>query len=138
MKIAFYKGKRGTWQDKVICFATSSEYSHVELVLDDGTCMSSSKRDGGVRCKVIELGEKWHVYELNQSYDAEAIRYWFSINNEDTYDWWGAVASGFGIDWPSDDKKYCSQVIGAILGFDSCITPGELFRKLVREKLINE
>lgn len=136
MKLAFYKGK-GKFQDKVVKLATLSIYSHVELVLEDGMCVSSSKRDGGVRMKKIEMGEHWDVFELKPKYNEEAIRYWFQINDEDTYDWWGAVACGFGVGWYSDDKKYCSQVVASMLGLPTRITPGGLYRLCVKEKLID-
>ena len=137
MKIAFYLGAQGKLQDKIVCLATLSKYSHVELVLDDGTCLSASKRDGGVRSKKIELGENWHVYDLTNIYDEVGINYWFSLHDGDKYHWLGAIGAGLNINIFSNNKKYCSQVVALMLGLESNITPGGLFRKLKKEKLIN-
>lgn len=136
MKIAFYKGINGTYIDKTICLATLSEYSHCELVLDDGYCVSSSKRDGGVRGKYIELSERWDVYELVTQYDQKFIRYWLSLNDHKKYDRLGAIGSAFGLDISSIRKAYCSQVCSALLELSGIFTPGELYRTLKRLDLI--
>lgn len=137
LRIAFYKAEYGTWQDKTIATATFSPYSHCEIVFPNGECASSSSRDGGVRIKYIDLGEHWDVFELNGEFSEQYIRYWFSINDGDTYDWSGAIASAFGIDLSTENRKYCSYACAVVLGMDPIVTPAMLYRRLVRDGIIN-
>ena len=56
VQLALYKA-RGNWINRFIRWWTSSQYSHCELVIN-GTCYSSSVRDGGCaarswRCRRI-------------------------------------------------------------------------------------
>ena len=137
MKIAFYIASNGYWQDKVVAASCFSKYSHCEIVFSDGMCGSASGRDGGVRLKNITLDDHWDVYELLGKYDESAIRYWFDINDADTYDWLGAIGSVLHLDLTSEDKKFCSYTCAIVLGIDPIISPGSLFRLLSKEKLIN-
>lgn len=137
MKIAFYLGKNGDYIDKIICAATFSIYSHCELVMNDGLCLSASIRDGGLRSKFINLDDHWHVYELTESHDEDAIRYWFDIHRNQKYDYLGAIGSAFGLDFTFDDKKFCSYVCAIMLGINPIITPGKLFRTLKKLKQIH-
>ena len=139
MKIAFYRAIAGDWRDKCVAIASVSKYSHVELVFSNDECASSSARDGGIRFKFIDLNSgRWNVFELNLDLDEEAIRYWFHIHKDNTYDWPGAIASAFGIDISDDDKKYCSYACAAALSVNPTITPGGLFRHLKKSGAINE
>ena len=137
MKIAFYKSKNGTWLDKLISLVSFSKYSHCEIVFPDGTFASSSKRDGGIRLKSIVINDHWDVFELNGVCDSELIKYWFYMNMDNKYDWVGAVGSLFYIDLTSDDKKFCSYACATVLGIDSIITPGGLYRALKKSNIIN-
>lgn len=132
LRIAFYKAKYGNWQDKTISAVTFSEYSHCEIVFPNGECASSSSRDGGVRIKRIDLGEHWDVYELTGDFSESYIRYWFAINDGDTYDWPGAIASAFGMDASNENRKYCSYACAVVLGIDPIVTPGGLYKKLLK------
>lgn len=149
MKIAFYKSKYGNLQDKVISALTFSRYSHCEMVLESGVCVSSSPRDGGIRYKEIELGDHWDVFELdmtkvfygayrNAPYAFETrVTDWFTSNENDTYDLVGAIASAFSIDATSENKKFCSYSCAHVLGYSPIITPGGLFRLLKSEGVIH-
>ena len=137
MKIAFYLGKHGTFYDKVICLATFSKYSHCEIVFSDGMCASASCRDDGIRFKKIDLEEKWVVFDLLSQFDEAAIKYWFNLHDSDKYDYLGAFGSVLNIDSTSDSKKYCSYACATVLGIDPIITPGALYKKLIKEKMIN-
>lgn len=137
MKIAFYKGKSGNLYDRLVCATTLSEYSHVELVLDDGLSYSSSHRDNGVRSKHIEFDDKWDIFSLINNYDQNAIRYWFLLNKDTKYDYRGAISSALHIDWSYKDKNYCSKVAALMLGITpERQTPGSLHRRLVKHDLI--
>lgn len=66
MKIAFYKYKYGNWKDWLIAKLTKSEFSHCEIIFDDGVSFSSSPRDNGVRFKEIEYkAERWEIVKLD-------------------------------------------------------------------------
>lgn len=137
LRIAFYKAEYGNWQDKTISTVTFSPYSHCEIVFPNGECASSSSRDGGVRVKYITLGEHWDVFELNGEFSEQYIRYWFSINDGDEYDWVGAIASAFSIDLSTENKKYCSYACAVVLGLDPVVTPAMLYRRLKKGGIIN-
>lgn len=136
LHIAFYKAEYGNWVDKLIAFMTNSKYSHCELVLTDGLCASSSPRDGGVRQKRINLGEKWDIYTLEGHYDQSIIKYWFDIHDGQKYNWLGAIGSLFGIDIGNDDRKFCSYCCSSMLLLDPIVTPERLFRMLKLEGMI--
>ena len=68
MKLAFYKGREDLY-DRLISWWTRGPYSHVELVISDNYCMSSSPKDGGIRFKHIDLRpDHWDLVEL-EGYD---------------------------------------------------------------------
>ena len=67
---------RGTLFNALIRWWTGSQYSHCELVIN-GTCCSSSIRDGGVRGKVMALpAHSWDVIDLPWA-DEHAAQQWF-------------------------------------------------------------
>lgn len=133
MKIAFYKGLKSRKPlDIIICLATLSRYSHCELVFSDGVCASSSMRDSGVRFKKIDLtDDKWDVYELFDitEEDERLIRYYFQINDDDAYNYIGAIGSMFGLELIQEDKKWCSEICATTIG-ESPTTPGRLHSRL--------
>jgi hypothetical protein len=137
MKIIFYKAKHGRWIDKLIAMATFSKYSHCELLFPDGLCRSASKRDGGIRTKKIDIDYRWDCFDLTGEYDVAAMLYWFEINKNDTYDYYGPIGSMFGLDLTSENKKFCSYVCAIVLGLNPIITPGGLYRVLKKTGTIN-
>lgn len=136
MKIAFYKARHGNLYDKIISIITLSKYSHCEIVFPNGECWSSSSRDGGVRCKFINLDNHWDVFNINKSFDQSTIKNWFLDNNQDSYDWFGAFGSTIRLNSSSENKKFCSYVCAIVLGLNPIITPGSLFDKLKKLKYI--
>ena len=136
MKIAFYLAEFGTVYDKLIAFATNSIYSHCEIVLSDGKCWSSSARDGGVRFKYIPLKEHWHVFDLTGIYDELQVNYWFSLHEDNKYDFIGAVGSVFGLDFTSNDRQFCSEVCADVLGINPAVTPAKLLETLKNNNFI--
>lgn len=139
MKIAFYIAKHGNFYDKIISFFTWSIYSHCEIIFDSVSptyCASSSIRDGGIRFTNINFGDHWHVFELNTDKQESGVIAWFKENDTDVYDLTGAIASLFGVDLTSDNKKFCSQACAIVLGLDPIVTPKKLFNTLKREKIL--
>lgn len=143
MKIAFYIAKNGDWLDKLIAAASFSKYSHCELIFSSGEFGSASKRDGGVRLKNIEQNSHWDIFDLKNQDGSEItieqenkIHYWFLINDGQKYDLPGAIMSIFGVNWTSEDKKFCSYVCASMLGVDPIVTPQKLYKNLISYNMI--
>ena len=143
MRIAFYIAKNGNKTDKFISAVTHSKYSHCELVFSSGEFGSASKRDNGIRLKYINQNSHWDIFDLKNEDGTEItlnqeenIHYWFLINDGQRYDWSGAVMSFFGVDWTSEDKKFCSYVCADMLGINPIITPQKLYENLIAKKMI--
>lgn len=127
MKLAFYIGSKGTIWDKSICSITSSKFSHVELVLDNGKCWSSSTYDKGVRAKYLKLSkDKWVLTNCPEV--SEQI---FLQNNGKKYDYIGLIGTVVRSPiFSSKSKWHCSEIIAEALGLaDSWkYTPEDLYR----------
>lgn len=92
MKVAFYKAK-GIVGNALVRWWTKSAYSHCELVLPSGECVSSSLMDGGVRTKMIDLDPaKWDVIDVPW---ANEVTVMFHLGRTDgqPYDWWAMIGS---------------------------------------------
>ena len=118
MRLAFYKGRhtglRGLL-DAAVRWWTRGPYSHVELVMEDGTCWSASARDGGVRSKRVNTASgNWDVYEIDG--DEAAAVTWFEAHRGRKYDYAGL----FGFVWRpcygAESRFFCSEAIAAALG----------------------
>lgn len=72
-------------------------------------CYSSSPRDGGVRCKIIDVGnaEKWDLIELNGITESQ-IRLYFELTQGKQYDLWGALGVVLGFA-ERGHKFFCSE-----------------------------
>lgn len=132
MKIALYRGpatlRLHKFAHALICNFTGSEFSHVELVLDDGTCWTSSSRDGGVRRKRIDTSSgKWEVVEIGGD-EADAQR-WFVAHEGQRYDWIGVFR--FVLPFLPNRRTcwFCSEAVAAALGLPApqTWTPQDLF-----------
>ena len=118
MKVAFYRGK-GLLYDKLIRWWTNSEYSHVELIIEElgkgfYLCGSSSLRDDGVREKVIYLNNsRWDILEIPVK-DENYAKEWFRVNYGKKYDLLGQL--NVISPYPQSTNKYwCSEAIAAAL-----------------------
>lgn len=122
MKIAFYRGRNRIF-DKLVQWWTRSPYSHCELVLSyqlDGEaseCASSSKLDGGVRVKFIDLApDRWDLVDLPLA-DEGAVRDWFQLHLGEDYDIKGLL--GFVGPIKGRNKKwFCSEACAAAIGYE--------------------
>lgn len=134
--LALYKGRKQIKSPKDLIYrfidwgirkATRGEYSHCEIAvrLPDGKfdCYTSSHRDGGVRCKRMELpSDKWDLIELpkpNLTYGS-AMKLWRETKGK-KYDLSGvlAVKSVFRrLKFrQSPNKWFCSEWCAAVIGF---------------------
>lgn len=129
--LAFYKGNRSgngfeVWKsrlsDWLIRRLTKGKYSHCEIVIerrqwlsgnhyDHETiydCYSSSIRDGGVRCKQIDVNnEKWDLIPLYGVPESQ-IKTYFEQTKGQKYDWCGALGVVFGIN-QHRNQFFCSE-----------------------------
>ena len=130
MDIAFYKGPATDfWHQlshKLICWFTGSEYSHCEIVIN-GTAMSSSSRDGGVRFKTIDFTSgKWDVVPLPG--DEQEVWDWFASNAGRKYDYAGVARFIVPLLPQRHNQWFCSEACAAALGLNCPAdwTPGML------------
>ena len=120
-KLAFYKGRKSNshshFMDNLICFATRSEYSHVELLLNDsGYSVSSSPRDGGVRfTNIIYDQAQWDFVDIELRLSPEGVRSWFLPNVGMKYDYWGAIGTVLKFIPEDYDKWFCSEIISMLI-----------------------
>lgn len=127
LKLAFYLGEKHrnpktTLLDQVICYATRSPYSHVELVYhfeestNTASCWSSSAPDKGVRRKDIVLHpDRWELYELHNKKPSDEMHAWFAQQNGKPYDYFGAIGTKFFIFRQDHRKWFCSEIISYYL-----------------------
>ena len=139
--LAYYLGRKSdnkstTWVDRLICAATNSRFSHVELSLDldpftgRATCWSSSPRDGGVRKTDINLRSgHWEVYAIETSISANQIERWFVAARGTKYSWLGAIGAHWHWVRGSGKRMFCSEAVGRpllVFGAER-MTPQEFF-----------
>ncbi|GIU80162.1 MAG: hypothetical protein KatS3mg005_3400 [Bryobacteraceae bacterium] len=120
IRLAFYRAEKGKWWDKLIGVRTGSRYSHVELVLPEGTCWSASPREACVRGKRIDLGDgKWDVIQVRLRPDSHVGRMELFCRDQQgaRYDWPGVISIGLsplpGVQIPQ--WWFCSEFVAAAL-----------------------
>jgi hypothetical protein len=126
VKLALYKGRRSENPkaklfDRAVAWWTRGPYSHCEIVFEDtppqvAFCYSSSNRDGGVRCKAIDLTTgHWDVLDLD-GFDEDRAWGWFIEHHGAGYDFAGLF--GFVLPWRTHDPRrwFCSEGCAAALG----------------------
>lgn len=120
MQLWFYKAAEGDLLDKLVGWWTGGKYSHVELVFSDGTCFSSSPRDGGVRFKQIKASPHWDVVDLKEPL-TRMIQENFAHKFKSGFNDWNHVADlyeGYVREWCETQvgKKYdWKAILGHLL-----------------------
>ncbi len=118
--LAFYKGRKKVTNVKTALFrftdwltrtSTKGEFSHVELVIhydDMGyDCYSSSSRDGGVRCKHIDVEtDNWVLVHIDA--DVLQIKRYYDETKHQKYDLLGAIASTIPF-IQLKNRQFCSE-----------------------------
>lgn len=147
--LALYKGtaKRAAHRlaDSLIRLTTGGQYSHCEIAVERLTfasgerypdifydCYSASLRDGGVRCKRIDVSDvnKWDLIPLDIS-EEQVLRY-FEQTKSASYDLVGAIGVALGIKH-SKRRYFCSEwCYNAIFGGNEGhkFSPNELAKLL--------
>lgn len=147
--LALYKGtaKRAAHRlaDSLIRLTTGGQYSHCEIAVERLTfasgerypdmfydCYSASLRDGGVRCKRIDVSDvnKWDLIPLDIS-EEQVLRY-FEQTKSASYDLVGAIGVALGIKH-SKSRYFCSEwCYNAIFGGNEGhkFSPNELAKLL--------
>ncbi|MDY4480309.1 MAG: enoyl-CoA hydratase [[Pasteurella] aerogenes] len=123
--LALYKGRASNWRERIedwlIRKVTRGAYSHCEIAverLEDWgeydfrpvyDCYTSSPRDGGVRCKVINVADtnKWDLVELQNVTEAQ-IKAYFEQTQGKKYDLWGALGIVLGFK-QRGESFFCSE-----------------------------
>ena len=117
MKIASYKGRKRLF-NRVVSWWMNGPYSHSELILDDGICISSSFMDSGVRYKRIVFNpDHWDFVEIGP--ETPIIRERIAkllMPKPRKFDLLGLA--GFVVRPISgdNDQIYCSEAVLTILG----------------------
>ncbi|EOV1173356.1 hypothetical protein ACOLZ1_002889 [Vibrio fluvialis] len=118
--LAFYRGRKEVTNIKTAMFrfldwltrtSTKGEFSHVEIAINYGDlgydCYSSSNRDGGVRCKTIDVTtENWVLVPIDA--DALQIHNYYNSTKHQKYDLLGAIASTVPF-VQVKNKQFCSE-----------------------------
>ncbi len=115
VQAAFFIGP-GSWADEVIRWRTSSDASHVELVIN-GFKFSSSPADGGVRRAEFQPDPaQWRMVDLPWA-SPEGVLAFFDKTRGDRYDWL-AVCVGQALSAKVDvpGRWFCSEWCAAALG----------------------
>ena len=113
-EIALYNGE-GLLGDKLIRWWTHSEFSHVELIIND-TWHTSSIRDGGVRKRhsTARPTENWVFVAVD--IDTEKAVELFNEIEGMSYDWFGIAFSQFiKADGHEREKWFCSEVVALMM-----------------------
>ena len=116
MRVAFYKGRKRIF-NRLVAWWTRGPYSHCELVLDDGSAVSSSFMDGGVRYKHIDFApDLWDFVEIGPEYPA--IRERIYVKYGRGYDWRGLIGFVFRRVADHREKEFCSEFVMSVIGYD--------------------
>lgn len=117
MKAAFYKGKHRLF-NKLVSWWDRGQYSHMELVYENGEAASSSFMDGGVRFKSIKFDDsRWDFIELpRELFDSDISRNWFIFHLGEKYDFAGLIRFALGALPERKTKYFCSEACLASLG----------------------
>jgi len=129
-KLAFYKDK-GTWVDKAIRWWTKSEYSHVELVINN-VWYSTSPRTQKVEARLI-APKKNHWDFIKVDVDFEAIKKLYNRTQNAKYDWTGIFLSQF-LPLNIHDRKrwFCSEWCAEALKLEDSnkYSPEDLYKEM--------
>lgn len=104
----------GSW---LIRFITWSEYSHVDLVLDDNLLIGAIAGDGVVIGKINDrLAKSSKAVMMHIPVKELDVSEAFAIGQlGKQYDWLGVIGIGLKRNWQEDDKWSCAELVASIL-----------------------
>lgn len=123
--------------DTLTKVVTLGRYSHCEIAIEkEGKfdCYSSSKRDGGVRMKHMDLpADTWDLQDITEYRDAKKIIRFYNDTAGKGYDVIGLLSPIVG-NWHSKDKYFCSEWCAQALGIKqpNKLSPIALYRIIAR------
>lgn len=126
--LALYKGRGGDWWDKLTDWAirtfTRGKYSHCEIAIErhhfesgdrcrptiSYDCYTSSPRDGGVRCKKIDVSHRlnWDLVLLPSHITEAQVLAFYEQTKGAKYDFFGALGVVLG-NRQSRSKSYTNS-----------------------------
>lgn len=115
MKLLFSRRRHiGSW---LIRFVTWSEYSHVDLVLDDSLLIGAIAGDGVVLNRFSDrLAKSSKAVTMEIPVKDMAASEAFAISQlAKKYDWLGVIGIGLKRNWQEDDKWSCAELVASIL-----------------------
>ena len=131
-KLAFYKAKHGNFVDKLIAWWTNSEYSHVELVINDAW-YSTSPRDLKVRKAYLIPNEKhWDFIDIK--IDQNKVEDFYSRTKGAKYDWLGiSLTQIINLEIHNPKKWFCSEWVAKALGLKNTnrYSPQDLYDEMI-------
>jgi hypothetical protein len=135
--LASHKGKSKGFNrciERVICWATRSEYSHTEICVGnpfDGVvlCVSSVDAEGGVRGVRMQLSPAdWDIVAMPWVSE-RSVKDFLTQHHGCKYDFIGCVRSVLPfVSREHPEKWFCSEVAGTIIGIKDAwrFPPGDL------------
>lgn len=136
MQIALYRAAASTgswaWLDSAINRLSGGRgYSHVELVMSDGWCLSSTVRDegmdasgerkpNGTRAKMIQFDPgKWQFIALPDATREDEAAIWREFHTREIlnarYDFRGVARFVFPLIPQDPDDYFCSEIVTELL-----------------------
>jgi hypothetical protein len=127
--IAFYKGE-GFRRDRIIRWWTGSPYSHVELIMPNGTMAGITPSNPFVRTKSLVGIKKtdWDFVEIKVTEkQLNLLRRFIDSTRGQGYDWLGMIASHLTpLKVRLPNKWYCSEWVAYALSVSKVLTWAEL------------
>lgn len=118
VQLAFYNGKENFF-NKMTCWRTNGNHSHVEIIFADGFSFSSSQWDGGVRFKDIlyTSTDKWDILDIPDMgvRKEKLMKEWCESQVGKKYDYRGILRFFVGVKEDNPDKWFCSEICCAAL-----------------------
>lgn len=150
IKLAFYKASHGNILDKIVAWWTrpcywkvweSSQYSHVEIIVDSTLCIGASPRENGVRLKSINdlyISDKWDIVEVEVDKKYTILDGIYSELGKE-YDWLCIFFSHIVKVGIQEKKRWtCSELAAEkVLGIHENahkINPSELYNILLTQR----
>lgn len=146
MRLLFTRNENTTFQyvlNNTICLATRSNYSHVELLFSDDTCITAFpfrgvvKRRFDIATKNVH-GNQFAIYNVYTTKAQEAEIRKFAVEQVGKpYDWGALLALPFRAHWDSNAKWFCSELCAAAFNLVNIKLVDEKAKRVLPQHLID-